>query len=316
MHVFLARPMTGLDEKTYQHCTEINHAIASSIESVIDPTFEFYDPSYGFDPTGDCSDVYRDDEHMIFWADLLVINQFCYADGIGMLANEAANHGIPIISVVPRGLEISPMYSGMPVRTWRKIVYESLDDLKGQISGTLADIIRSVRLRSKQRQKVNEIGGHPGKQLLRCRIAHSIMLEELSLRTGLSPESLHRIENDPSGFLRLPHTMVWTISQAMGADAQIQSCCTSIRLPDISEDLNLSHVRESLTNLVDFVHGNSHYRREHDAAVIRCWTDYAAVVCSLATREAAVPGGHGRYQKVVQVAEWGTRIQIILSRLC
>ena len=72
----------------------------------------FYHPADGFDPAGDCSNVYRDDEHMAFCADVLVVNHLCYADGIGMLVSQAANHGIPIISVAPRGLNSARCTSG------------------------------------------------------------------------------------------------------------------------------------------------------------------------------------------------------------
>ena len=107
------------------------------------------------------------------------------------------------------------MYLGLTVaQCRRKVVYSPSDDLKRMITETLTAAIRSIRLRSKQRERVNDIGGNPGKQVLRCRISQRITLEELSIRTGLSPAALHRIENDKTGFLMLPHTMVWTISQA------------------------------------------------------------------------------------------------------
>ena len=313
LNVFLAHPMTELNDEQFEHCEQTNSVIVKTLLQSIDPIFNIYDPGDGFDPNGDCTCVYEDDERMIFWADLLVANHVFKADGIGMLITPASSHGIPIVSVVPQGRDLGAMYVGLPGRIRQEFVYSSFDELGQMLAVAIGDVIRAVRTRSKQREMVNGLSEHcPGQQLCKCRISQGISLEELSMRTGLSPNALYRIEHDGNAFLRLPISMVWTIAQALEADASIGTSHMTMSMPDEDDKLNEDFVHSSLTNLIDHafrVDDDAAYSQKEDMATIRSWEGYKAMILSIVTRETPRPGRQQSYLKVMDRADWQRSIE-------
>jgi transcriptional regulator with XRE-family HTH domain len=318
LKVFLAHPMTGLSPTAAREFASVDEAIVRAVESCVDPPPVFYDPEVEYDPDEvNQEHVYSDDEQrLLLWAELLIVNQPIPADGIGMLENQAGLHGIPTLHIFPKDRLLSPMHEGLSVRLTRQIQYTSIEELDSLLRQIVPMMLPEVRIRARQRAKVLELGASEsiGRALCRCRLCQGMSLEDLSVRTGIAAPALHRIECDPNALLRFPIETIWAISRAIGAETTISASHLAIR---VRTEPSASFANDSLSELVQFRFDRlgAGYSSRADSVIVKCWIEYTEMLTSLATRDPKAFAGAPSLHQIVDRAEWEKRFSYYLARL-
>ena len=287
---FLAHPITDLDPASKPLVNSVNRTIIQTLDSVYSQGLVWYDPEEHFDPKAEShTDVFPNDLRMLFWSDVLIVNAFTSADGIGMLVLKAVMLNIPVVILRPAERIMSAMYDGLPIAPVF-VDYSSEEELREKLPNVFRDLLPRIRARhreqTEERSTIRE--NVPGQTLCARRVASSYTLGDLSAQTGFSCDFLYSLEMDSSFLLMLTQPAQKVIFTAFGVQSfQIndQGFRVGFDSPEVPRSTNAT---TSLNNLVSFFFNerqHSNYCHNHDRALVGSWRQHSDEIAACSTRD-------------------------------
>lgn len=288
---FLAHPMTDLSRRELDEIAEGNRDIVQALDARYSPGFVWYDPADGYSDSPEAEpDTYINDFSALIGADVLVVNAFRGADGVGMLVQEAANLHMQIIVVVPEGRRLSPLFDGLPIKP-HVVIAAPGRILADELAQAITASIRAIRFRnlalSDDRNSVHE--QIPGVKLCEQRFRNGLTIEEIARNTGFTADFLHSVECDSRFLLMLNQTSLRVLSSAYGAESLTYSPNGMRMTFKVSEQTHDDVARQSLMNLASYyVQKGDRYSRRFDRRAHAAWCNYLDERAAGKTKD---PGG-------------------------
>lgn len=209
-----------------------------------------YEPRFFTDPffnrTASPYEVYRTDHSQVSVSDFVVLHARHPSFGAGQELEIAKNAGIPVVLLQHRGVAVSRMVLGSPVRM-HQVYFDSPEELRRELTAKLEALVADLVYRHNGVPTTHGVdaSGTLGSRLRGARVAMKVDEETLSRLVGLQRHAIENIEcgedTNPSLVVLVRIAQVLKTTVAHLADGVPQ------RLEDQDPVL-----RESFANLLAF----------------------------------------------------------------
>lgn len=201
IRVYFASPLTGLSEADQMLSAQIREQCAMTLQDSGQYAFSVYDPAKNTPPgtTHSPVEVYCTDHDKVINSDVVFFFLLAPSTGMGMEAQIATDATLPRVVIRKKDSSITRMFLGAPSRTIGDIEFETVPDVRQQVSAQIATIWKESHRSRHARMDALGYGTFDrlSHAILKKRIRLGLTLDDLSNRTNLGKEWLAHVERTP-----------------------------------------------------------------------------------------------------------------------